>query len=120
MERTLRALAKEARQSLESAAARTQVQWSFRVVRGAPAAELLAAAEASDFVIACLEAPPEGTAPASVRIVRAGDVEALRAALQEADGGVIVLVGADEGAIGETLRKALGQDRHGEQSARRR
>lgn len=120
MERTLRALAKEARQALESVAARTQVQWSFRVVRGAPAAELLAAAEASDFVITHLEAPPEGASPASTRIVRAGDVEALRAALQEADGGVIVLVGADEGAIGETLRKALGHGRHGDETARRR
>ena len=120
MERTLRALAKEARQALESAAARTQVQWSFRVVRGAPAAELLAVVEASDFVIANLEEAPEGASPASVRIVRAGDLEALRAALQEADGGVIVLVGADEHAVGETLRRALGQGTHGEQTARRR
>lgn len=120
MERSLRALAKEARQVLELVAGRTRVQWSFRVVRGAPAAELLAAAEESDFVITQLEAPPEGASPASVRIVRAGDVDALRAALQESDGGVIVLVGADEHVVGESLRRALGQDRHGEQTARRR
>jgi hypothetical protein len=120
MERMLRGLAKEARQSLEWAAARTQVQWSFRVVRGAPAAELLAAAEESDFVIANLEAPPEGASIASVRIVRAGDVEALRAALQESEGGVLVLLGADQGAVGDTLRGALGQGRHGDETARRR
>jgi K+-sensing histidine kinase KdpD len=120
MERTLRALAKEARQALEAAAGRTQVQWSFRVVRGAPAAELLAATEGSDFVIANLEAPPEGTSPASTRIVRAGDVEALRAVLQESDGGVIVLVGSDERAIGDTLRRALRPESHGEKPARRR
>ena len=120
MERSLRALAKEARQALESVAAHTQVQWSFRVVRGTPAAELLATAEAHDLVIAHLELPPEEASAASVRIVRAGDVEALRAALQESEGGMIVLVGADEGAIGDTLRRALGQGRHGEQIARRR
>jgi K+-sensing histidine kinase KdpD len=120
MERTLRALAKEARQALESVAGSTQVKWSFRVVRGAPAAELLAAAEESDLVIANLEAPPEGLSSMSVRIVHAGDVEALRAALEEAGSGVLVLAGADEDLIGETLRRAIGRGRHGEHPAGRR
>lgn len=120
MERSLRALAKEARQALESVAGRTQVQWSFRIVRGAPAAELLAAAEESDLVIANLEAPPEGTSSVSVRIVRAGDVEALRAALDEAGGCVLVLAGSDEELVGETLRKAAGREKNGEHRSKRR
>jgi K+-sensing histidine kinase KdpD len=106
MERTLRALASEARQALESAAEGTRVQWSFRVVRGAPAAELLAAAEESDLVIANLEAEPESPARASVRIVRAGDAEALRAALEEEGVCILLLAGADARLVGETLRKA--------------
>ena len=109
MERSLRALAKEARQALESVAGRAQVQWSFRVVRGAPAAELLAAAEESDLVIANLEAPSESPSAVSVRIVRAGDVEALRAALEEAGGGILVLAGADDDLVGDTLRSVLGR-----------
>jgi K+-sensing histidine kinase KdpD len=120
MERTLRALAKEARQALESVAGSTQVQWSFRVVRGALAAELLAAAEESDLVIACLDAPPAPPVPASVRIVRAGDAEALRAALQEAGGCVLFLAGADVALIGDTLRKAVGREEHGRHPAKRR
>lgn len=120
MERSLRALAKEAQQTLAAVLGRKPVQWSFRVVRGAPAAELLAAAEESDFVIANLEAPPEGHSAVSVRVVRAGDVEALRRALEEADGGVLVLAGADEALVGETLREAIGRGRHGGRPAKRR
>ncbi|HSC94158.1 MAG TPA: hypothetical protein VLC73_04260 [Burkholderiales bacterium] len=120
MERTLRALAKEARQALESVAGPTQVQWSFRVVRGAPAAELLAAAEESDLVIANLEAPPELPSAVSFRIIRAGDVEALRAALEEFEGGVLVLSGADAMRVGEALRKAFGRRGHGERRSGRR
>jgi len=52
--------------------------------------------------------------------VRAGDVDALRAALEEAEGGVLVLAGADEDLVGETLRKAVGRMRHGGHPARRR
>lgn len=120
MERTLRALAKEARQALESVAGPTRVQWSFRVVRGAPAAELLAAAEEFDLVIANLEAPPEVPSAMGFRIIRAGDVEALRAALEEAEGGVLVLSVADAMRVGETLRKALGRRGHGERPSGRR
>ena len=120
MERSLRALAKEAQRTLAAVAGRTPVQWSFRVVRGSPAAELLAAAEESDLVIANLQAAPEGPSSVSVRILRAGDVEALRAALEEAEGGVLVLAGADEDLVGETLRKAVGRGRHGGHPARRR
>lgn len=120
MERTLRALANEARQALESVAGATQVQWSFRVVRGAPAAELLAAAEEFDLVIANLEVPPEGPSSVSIRAVRAGDVEALRALLEAAEGGVLVLSGADAMRVRETLRKALGQRPHGERRSGRR
>ena len=44
-----------------------------------------------------------------VRIVRAGDVETLRRALEEAGGGVLVLAGADDDLVGETLRRVLGR-----------
>lgn len=111
MERTLRALAREARQALESAAEGTRVQWSFRVVRGAPAAELLAAAEETDLLIANLGAVPEPPARVSVRIVHAGDAEALRAALEEEGGCILLLAGADARLLGETLRKAAGRER---------
>jgi hypothetical protein len=120
MERSLRALAKEARQALEAAAKPTRIQWSFRVVRGAPAAELLAAAEESDLVIANLEAPPELPSAVSFRIIRAGDMEALRAALEEAGGNVLVLTGADAELVGETLRRAAGRQDQGERHSRRR
>lgn len=120
MERSLRALAKEAQQTLASVAGRTPVQWSFRVVRGAPAAQLLAAAEESDLVIANLEEPMELPPSVSVRIVRAGDVEALRAALEATEGAVLVLAGADEDLVGETLREAIGRGRYGGRPARRR
>jgi K+-sensing histidine kinase KdpD len=120
MERSLRALANEARQALEAVAGPARVQWSFRVVRGVPAAELLAAAEESDLVIANLEAPPEAPSALSVRIVRAGDVEALRAALEEEGPCVLVLAGADARLVGETLRKAAEPERPPQRSLRRR
>lgn len=109
MERSLRALAKEAQRTLASVAGRTSVQWSFRIVRGSPAAELLAVAEEYDLVIANLDAPMELTPSLGVRIVRAGDVERLRAALEEAGGGILVLAGADDDLVGETLRRVLGR-----------
>lgn len=118
MERTLRTLAREARQVLESIAGGTQVQWSFRVVRGAPAAELLAAAEESDLVIANLETPPPSGS--SVRVVHAGDVEALRAALEEEGGAcILLLAGADARLVGETLRQAGEPERPPQRSSRR-
>lgn len=120
MERTLRALAKEARQALEAAVGPTRVQWSFRVVRGAPAAELLAAAEESDLVIVNLEAPPEAWSDLRVRVIRAGDVEALRDALEEAGGNVLVLAGADAELVRETLRQTAGRKKQGERHSRRR
>ena len=109
MERSLRALAKEAQQTLASVAGRTPVQWSFRVVRGLPAAELLAVAEEFDLVIANLEDPAELPPSVSVRVVRAGDVETLRRALEEAAGGVLLLAGTDDDLVGETLRSVLGR-----------
>jgi hypothetical protein len=120
MERSLRALAKDAREVLEAVAGPARVQWSFRVARGVPAAELLAAAEESDLVIANLEAPPEAPPRVSMRIVRAGDVEALRDALEEAGGGVLVLTGSDAQQVGETLRKAARREKHGDRRSNRR
>ena len=51
VERSLRQAAAEARASLEISAGRQRLQWSFRVVRGVPARELSAAAEAEDLLI---------------------------------------------------------------------
>jgi nucleotide-binding universal stress UspA family protein len=50
MERGLRIQAEQARQTLAGIAARRQLQWSFRVVRGQVAAELLTAAQEADLL----------------------------------------------------------------------
>jgi nucleotide-binding universal stress UspA family protein len=50
MERELRAQAEQARQALAAVAGRLRVPWSFRVVRGEVAAEVLAAAEKADLL----------------------------------------------------------------------
>src|SRR5215470_14508659 len=50
MERALRAQAAQAREALAAAAGRAQVHWSFRVVRGQVAQEVLAAAAQVDLV----------------------------------------------------------------------
>jgi hypothetical protein len=52
LERSLRALAGEAQRALETAARRTALRSSFRVARGSPLAELLAAASETDVVVA--------------------------------------------------------------------
>jgi hypothetical protein len=103
MERALRALAGEARRTLAAIAERTPVQWSFRVSRGSLPVELLAAAGEADLVIASLERP--GALPESlrVRVVRADDPKAVRAALAEEDGGILLVTGSD----GERIRELL-------------
>jgi nucleotide-binding universal stress UspA family protein len=50
MERALRVQAEQARRSLEASAARRQVRWSFRVVRGEVATEVLAASMEVDLI----------------------------------------------------------------------
>jgi len=50
MERALKAQAEQARQALEAAAGQAHVRWSFRVVRGHVAQEVLAAASQADLV----------------------------------------------------------------------
>jgi nucleotide-binding universal stress UspA family protein len=50
MERALRIQAEQARQTLAGLAVRRQVRWSFRVVRGRVAAELLTAAQEADLL----------------------------------------------------------------------
>lgn len=54
MRRSLRALAEEARRSIEAVARRTPLQWSFSVARGALDAELLAAAAEADLIVESL------------------------------------------------------------------
>lgn len=103
MERLMRALAKDAQEMLANIAGRAPVRWSFRVARGSPLAELLAAAEDADLVITDVDEP--GELPARLRVVRAGDPEALRAALEEGAGGVVLCAGTDEAAIRALLRQ---------------
>jgi nucleotide-binding universal stress UspA family protein len=50
MERELRIQAEQARQTLAGVAVRRQIQWSFRVVRGQVATELLIAAQEADLL----------------------------------------------------------------------
>lgn len=109
MERTLRTLAQEAQQSLAAAAGRVPVRWSFRVVRCSAATGLLAAATEADLVVANIAMPKALDHPVPVRVVRAGDPRALRAALESGD-GILVLAGADESVIGGTLRELIEQE----------
>jgi K+-sensing histidine kinase KdpD len=104
MERSLRALAAEARETLAAVAGGLSVRWSFRVARGAGAVELLAVAEASDLVIASPACLADFARSGRARIVRAGEVEALRNALHAAAEGIVVLAGDDAILLGETLR----------------
>lgn len=104
MERSLRALAGESRRMVETIAGQVPVRWSFRVARGCGAVELLADAGDADLVVANIERPEE--AGRAVRLVRAGDPGALRAAVAEG-GGVLVLAGSDPVAVGETLRQLM-------------
>lgn len=110
MERSLRGLAREAQRLLASVAERTPVRWSFRVSRGSLMAELLAAAEEADLVIAVAGQPAELGEAGNVRVVHAGDPDELLAALEEATGGVLVLTGSDDARLGEALRKLSGRD----------
>jgi hypothetical protein len=105
MERSLRALAKEAEETLALIAGATPVRWSFRVARGPEAPELLAAAMDEDLVIANAPFADDLARGAAVRVVRAGDWDELRAALEEEPGGILVLAGADDALVRETLRR---------------
>jgi hypothetical protein len=106
MERSLRALAREAHDALRAAAVERSARWSFRVTRGSAPAELLAAAQDADLVILGLP-PPEALARgAGTRVVPAGDVARLRDELQGRD-GVLVLAGPDRATVAATLRSFL-------------
>ncbi len=54
MERSLRALAQEARRSVESIAKRKPLQWSFRIAHGMLSEELLSVAAEADLVVEAL------------------------------------------------------------------
>jgi len=122
MERSLRTLAREARQVLVSVAERQDVRWSFRVERGVPPEALL------DAAAACLPGPPgetlrllllgDGEAPAlrwaehaglarGLELVRATGIAELAAALG-ADPGIVVAPGAgrvlEQEGLAEVLR----------------
>jgi hypothetical protein len=63
-ERELRASARRARAHLAAAAQRSQVSWSFRVVRGRVVREVMSAAEQTDLIVLpCARAPREAFLP---------------------------------------------------------
>ena len=103
MERLLRARARAAEQTLASIAGRAAVRWTFRVARGSAAVELLAAAADADLVIANVELVEAREVPVRVRVIRAEDADALRAALEAEPEGIVVLAGKDAARVGRTL-----------------
>jgi hypothetical protein len=110
MERALRALAAEARRTLAAIAERTPVQWSFQVARGSLPVELLAAAGEADLIIASLERPDALPESLRVRVVRADDPEAVRAALAEEGGGILLVTGSDGDRIRELLKRLTARE----------
>jgi hypothetical protein len=109
MERSLRIAATAAREMLAAVAGGTALRWSFRVTRGVLPAELLAAADEADLVVAGPQLPADLVRP-DVRVVRAEDPRALHAALREDAGGVLVLAG-EEALVGAALRSLLDAER---------
>lgn len=105
MERLMRALARDAREMLAGIAARAPVRWSFRVARGVPLTELLAVVEEADLVIADVAETVDLPPSLRLRIVRTGEPEALRAALEEEGGGILLCAGADDALMRDLLRQ---------------
>jgi len=83
MERALRAQAAQARQAIAAACERRQIKWSFRVVRGEVAPEVLAAALEADLLILGRASRP------FIRRVRLGSTA--RAAAERAPHSVLLL-----------------------------
>jgi hypothetical protein len=102
MERCLRAHAKQAGKLLAIATRDIPVRWSFRVAR---ASEPDARIGHTDLVVAQLAHVEEMNRAGAARVVRAGDVSALRDALARENGGVLVLAGSDDTLMGDTLRR---------------
>jgi hypothetical protein len=107
MSRSLRALAAEARNSLALAARASSVCWSFEVTRCAQVGAFLSAVGAADLVIASILLPQELARFSGVQIVRAGDPQELRAALEQDVAGILLLTGGNPTQVGETLRRLL-------------
>jgi hypothetical protein len=110
MERSLRALAKNARKELALVVRDIPVRWSFQVTRGSNASDPFLAAVDADLVVVNMTQLDEPAPIAGVRVVRAGNPEALRAALEDDLPGILVLAGTDDALVGETLRKLLEED----------
>lgn len=107
MERSLRALAEEARQALALAVRQSTVRWSFEVTRCAEACAFLSAVTEADLVIASMLQPQQLARASGIRVVHAGNPQALRQALEREESGILVLAGPDGRLIGDTLRKLL-------------
>lgn len=115
IEREMRALAEEARRTLEAAAARSEVRWSFRVVRGPVEVEMRAAAGGADLIVldtasrpltrhARLGSPAEGAARRSALPVlllrgRPGPVRSVVVAFDGSAGAAKALAAAAEIAV---------------------
>lgn len=111
MERSLRAMAREARQTLEAVAGRAAVRWSFRVARGPLVEVLLAEAGEEDLVIAAAGRPAERGRARRARVVHLEDPEQALAALEAAGGGTLVLASENVARLREVLRR-LAREEH--------
>jgi len=126
LERAMRAHAADAERALAGTAGRTALRWSFRVVRGTVAAELIAAAAeeiARDGVLRLLllgdggspvtrwaeeacASFAQGEAAMRAELVRAANVAELAAALEAAGPGIVVLR-AEESVLAQPGLPAL-------------
>jgi hypothetical protein len=106
MERSLKAVAGEAHRLLEAVAARAQIRWSFNVTRGRLAEELVSAASGADLVLV-----PGGQVRPSglprIRVIKARDHDALRAALNERRDAMLAWTGAADDAVEQVIRDWL-------------
>jgi len=112
MELQLRALGAEVRQMLEQTAARSSLRWSFRVARGSPAAELLAAAAEADLVLAAAGLGPAPKGPLTLLAAVAYPAASAGAALGALAGvlgdGITVLLLAEDAAQARRWEKEAG------------
>ena len=107
MERALRTRAKQARDLMTLVGQLSGVPCSFRVAAAADVTTFPALVGEADLLIAHpMHASEFGRTPAA-RILRAGQIDELRIALQAQDAGILVLAGNDDLLLGETLRRLI-------------
>jgi hypothetical protein len=107
MERSLKAAAGEAHRMLEAAAARARIRWSFDVTRDGLVEALASAVTRADLVLVPgRPARPRAGLP-RIRVIRARDRGALRAALNERSDAMLALTGGAEDAVERVIQGLL-------------